>query len=46
MRTDADDRLVADGWGTLVGYDYGAGRAAPLPDAVAAKLREEVRDGD
>ena len=22
MRCEADERLVADGWGTLVGYDY------------------------
>src|SRR5205085_6321236 len=22
MRAEGDDRLVADGWGTLVGYDY------------------------
>lgn len=36
-----DERLVAEGWGTLVGYDYGAGRAAPLPEEVAARLRAE-----
>jgi acyl-CoA thioester hydrolase len=42
MRCEADERLLAEGWGTLVGYDYGAGRAAPLPDAVAARLREEA----
>ncbi len=38
----ADDRLVADGWGTLVGYDYAAGRAVPLPDPMVEVLR---RDG-
>ncbi len=32
MRIEADDRLVADGWGTLVGYDYEAGRSQPIPD--------------
>ncbi len=38
MRTEADDRLVAEGWGTLVGYDYAAGSAHPIPDA----FRERV----
>jgi acyl-CoA thioester hydrolase len=38
MRVDADDRLVAEGWGTLVGYDYESGRAHPIPDA----FRERV----
>jgi acyl-CoA thioester hydrolase len=38
MVTEGDDRLVAEGWGTLVGYDYDAGRAQPIPDA----LRERV----
>ena len=37
MRCEADERLLAEGWGTLVGYDYGANRAAPLPDEVAAR---------
>lgn len=32
------DRVVADGWGTLVGYDYTAGSARPIPDA----LRERI----
>jgi acyl-CoA thioester hydrolase len=35
------ERLVAEGWGTLVGYDYEAGRAAPFPEPVAARLRAE-----
>ncbi len=38
MRVEADDRLVADGYGVLVGYDYEAGSARPLPDS----LRERV----
>jgi acyl-CoA thioester hydrolase len=38
MRVDSDDRVVADGWGTLVGYDYSAGRAQPIPD----ELRERI----
>jgi acyl-CoA thioester hydrolase len=32
MRVEADDRLVADGWGTLVGYDYEGHRSQPIPD--------------
>jgi acyl-CoA thioester hydrolase len=38
MRVEADDRLVADGWGALVGYDYGAGAPRPLPDEVRARI--------
>ena len=38
MRVDGDDRLVADGWGTLVGYDYGAGEPRPLPDEVRDRI--------
>jgi acyl-CoA thioester hydrolase len=33
------ERLLADGWGALVGYDYAAGAARPLPDRVEAALR-------
>ena len=32
------DRLLAEGWGTLVGYDYAAGRARPLPERVRTAL--------
>ena len=32
MVSEADERLVAEGWGTLVGYDYAEGRAAPFPE--------------
>jgi acyl-CoA thioester hydrolase len=42
MVCEADERLVAEGWGTLVGYDYAQGRAAPLPEAVAQRLRAEA----
>ena len=38
MRVEADDRLVADGWGTLVGYDYEASEPRPLPDAVRERV--------
>ena len=37
-------RLVAEGWGTLVGYDYAAGRAAPFPESIATLLPRS-RDG-
>ena len=36
MRSEADGRLVADGYGVLVGYDYVDGRSRPIP--------EELRD--
>jgi acyl-CoA thioester hydrolase len=41
MVCEGDERLVAEGWGTLVGYDYGAGRAAPFPEAIAERLYQE-----
>jgi acyl-CoA thioester hydrolase len=41
MVCEGDGRLVAEGWGTLVGYDYTAGRAAALPESVAERLRAE-----
>ena len=33
-----DERLLAEGYGTVVGYDYAAGRSMPLPDALRAAL--------
>ncbi len=42
MRVDADDRAVADGWGTLVGYDYTAGRSQPIPDALRERIEPLV----
>ena len=41
MRAESDDRLVADGWGALVGYDYEAGEPRPIPDV----LRERIEPG-
>lgn len=38
MRVESDDRLVADGWGTVVGYDYAAGAPRPLPDAIRDRI--------
>jgi acyl-CoA thioester hydrolase len=34
-----EDRLLAEGYGVLVGYDYETQRSAPIPDALCAKLR-------
>jgi acyl-CoA thioester hydrolase len=42
MRADGADRLVAEGWGTLVGYDYAESRAEPLPDEVRAVLEDHL----
>ena len=33
------DRLLAEGWGALVGYDYAGGSAAPLPARVTEALQ-------
>ena len=41
MVCEADGRLLAEGWGTLVGYDYAANRSAPFPEAMAERLRAE-----
>jgi acyl-CoA thioester hydrolase len=38
MRVEGSDRLVAEGWGTLVGYDYEAGAARPIPDAFRERI--------
>ncbi len=32
------DRLLAEGWGALVGYDYAKATARPLPDRVREAL--------
>jgi acyl-CoA thioester hydrolase len=37
------DRLLAEGYGVLVGYDYATQRSAPLPEALKSKLRHAVR---
>jgi acyl-CoA thioester hydrolase len=33
-----DDRLLAEGYGVVVGYNYAAGRSMPLPDSLKAAL--------
>jgi acyl-CoA thioester hydrolase len=38
MHAVGDERLLAEGYGVLVGYDYAAGRSMPLPEGVRAAL--------
>ena len=38
FRMRAGERLLADGYGTLVGYEYEHQRSAPLPDALRERL--------
>ncbi len=37
-----EDRQVAEGYGVLVGFDYSAQTAQPLPDEIRARLEEEA----
>jgi len=41
MRVDGDDRLVAEGYGVLVGHDYRDGGSQPLPDERRDRLRAQ-----
>ncbi len=38
FRMRAGERLLADGYGTLVGYDYEHQRATPLPEGLRERL--------
>ncbi|MGI8596383.1 MAG: acyl-CoA thioesterase [Thermoleophilaceae bacterium] len=38
IRAEDDDRLVAEGSGVMVGYDYDAGRAAHIPEYIKERL--------
>ena len=38
FRMRAGERLLADGYGTLVGYDYEHQRATPLPEGLRSSL--------
>ena len=42
MRSESDGRLLAEGYGVLVGYDYAAGAAKPVPDELRQKLEPEL----
>jgi hypothetical protein len=33
---------VADGWGTLVGYDYGEGAPRPIPDDLKERIEPQL----
>ena len=46
MRAEGDGRLVAEGWGVLVGYDYAAGRSKPIPDELRGRLGAPPRAPD
>lgn len=41
IASGTDGRLLAEGWGALVGYDYVAGKATPLPERLLDALRAE-----
>ena len=45
MTSERDGRLLAEGWGALVGYDYQAGAACPLPPVLTDVLREHGAAG-
>lgn len=38
MHAVSDGRLIAEGYGTVVGYDYAAGRSMPLPESFRVAL--------
>ena len=42
FRMHAGERLVAEGYGVLVGYDYVGQRPAPLPQAIRERLEAEA----
>jgi len=44
MRAEGDGRLLAEGYGVLVGYDYAAGRAVPLPERVRRALAADAAE--
>ena len=39
MVSGRDGRVLAEGWGALVGYDYGAQKAAPVPERLVGPLK-------
>jgi acyl-CoA thioester hydrolase len=42
MRSEPDGRLLAEGYGVLVGYDYAAGESRPVPDELRERLEPEL----
>ena len=43
MVVDARSETVAEGWGTLVGYDYIAGRAQAIPEKWRTQVEAELQ---
>jgi acyl-CoA thioester hydrolase len=39
MVSGRDGRVLTEGWGALVGYDYGAQKAAPVPERLVGPLK-------
>jgi acyl-CoA thioester hydrolase len=42
MRRESDDRLLAEGYGVLVGYDYIAEKAQPIPEELRRRLEAQL----
>ena len=42
IRGEDDDRLVAEGSGTMVGYDYSAATAEAIPDDIRERLESDT----
>ena len=42
MRSESDDRPLAEGYGVLVGYDYAAGESRPVPEELRERLEPEL----
>jgi len=45
MTAEGDGRILAGGYGVLVGYDYEAGESRPLPDELRERLDMFRADG-
>ena len=43
MVVDAREQTLAEGWGTIVGYDYDHGKARPIPDDLRTRLEDASR---
>ena len=46
MRVEGDGRLAAEGWGTLVGYDYEAARVQRIPAPLVERLEPLLPEPD
>ena len=42
MSSESDGRLLAEGYGVLVGYDYAAGESRPVPNELRQRLEPEL----